>query len=365
MQTQSSREGTTILVTYFRSSSFNSWDFCGHSYFLTYNLGLRPDGKKEGGNGWTIPKPQMKADKGNIVHKALELLARKKLATQQGKASFAEDEIGKVWPCDGFDVDLAFEEAWAYYTKVRCPHWPWDDKEYRLCRGWTYDVCELNGGMWNPLNRTVVQPEQYFDIPIEQPWAKYSYRLPDGTKLDGRLAIKGTVDLITETPCGTLEYLDWKTGQRKDWATGKVKDWKKLRDDPQLRIYHYALSKLYPDRKYIIMTIVFVQDGGAFSLDFGPSDLAKTEAMLKDRFEKVRDCQRPARILHQPADKWKCKYLCAFGMNQWAGTGKTVCQHMHDEVLSLGLDRVTAKYANGAAWGNYGEGGGRTAKEGK
>jgi hypothetical protein len=100
------------------------------------------------------------------------------------------------------------------------------------------------GGMFNPLNMTIVQPEQYFDFTIDEPWARYAYTLPDGRRLEGQLALKGTVDLIAEENPETLHYTDWKTGMRKDWATGKPKDWKKLRDDPQLRLYHYALSRL-------------------------------------------------------------------------------------------------------------------------
>ena len=88
-------------------------------------------------------------------------------------------------------------------------------------------------------------------------------------------------------------------------AVDYLKTCRKLRDDPQLRIYHYALSRLYPGEKYIIMSIVFLRDGGAFSLDFGPADLPRTEAMLRERFEAVRDCQRPRRIIDDPGKRWK------------------------------------------------------------
>jgi hypothetical protein len=336
---------------------------CPHQFFLAYTLGLKPNEE----NGWTVPKPQKKADKGNIVHKALELLARQKLAMQRGEKSFSEDEIGKTWAVAKFTPDDAYEEAWSLYTKVRAKHWDWSVKDYRECRGWTWDAMTMNKGMWNPLNCNIVMPEQYFDIPIDEPWAHYSYKLPDGSKLEGQLAIKGTVDLITEEDASTLHYVDWKTGMRKDWATGKPKDWKKLRNDPQLRIYHYALSKLYPDRDHIIITIVFIQDGGPFSLDFDRSDLPKTEKMLRERFETVRDCVRPGRIWNHKDNpgQFKCKKLCAFGMNTWEGTNKNVCDYMHGELVSLGMDKVQAKYAPKDGFGSYGEGGGRSAKEGE
>jgi hypothetical protein len=328
-------------------------------YWLTYGLNQKPDG----GNRWTVPKPQWKADQGNVVHKALELLARKKLALQNGEPTFREDEIARSWDTAAFTEEEAFEEAWGYYTEVRCPHWPWSAAEHKKCKGWMYDTLDFNGGMWNPLNRHVLDPEKYFDITFDEPWARYAYSLPDGRKFEGQLAIKGTIDLVTREDADTLTYVDWKTGMRKDWASGKIKDWKKLRDDPQLRMYHYALAKLYPEYKHIIMTIVYAQDGGAFSLDFGPADLPKTERMLRERFETIKGCERPPRIRHDPVHKWKCDRLCAFGMSNWEGTDQTVCDHMHEEVVTLGMARATAKHLRGTV-GAYGEGGGRTSREG-
>jgi len=323
-------------------------------YYISYVLGLKPNEE----NGWTIPKPQFKADQGSLVHKSLELLARKKLAIQQGDASFSEGEIGKTWHVATFDAEKSFEESWLHYTTKAAKIWDWSPKEYKKCKGWMYDALEMNSGLWNPLNRVIVQPEQYFDMELEFDWAKYVYVLPDGGKLEGRLAIKGTVDLLTKVSDDTLEYLDWKTGMRKDWATGKPKDWRKLREDPQLRLYHYALAKLYPDINHFILTIVYVQDGGAFSLDFGPQDLEKTEKMLRERFETIKNCTRPPRIRNNGYHKWKCQRLCAFGMNEWEDTGKAVCDHLHDELMTLGMDRVIAKHGEAGAFKAYGSGGG-------
>ncbi len=328
---------------YFRSSSFNQWDMCPHSYFIQYVLGRRePSGKK--------------AILGSIVHKALECLARQKLAWQDGKPSFVDEETGKKFNAKKFTPEDGVKFSFDYYAK-RETHHKWTPADLRQCTGWTHDAMELNGGMWNPLNRTVVSPEQFFDFAIDEPWARYSFQLPDGKKLEGQLALKGTVDLVTDAGDGVIEYLDWKTGRRLDWATGQEKTWAKLRDDPQLRIYHYALSRLYPAAKQILMTIVFVRDGGAFSLPFDRDDLAKTEAMLRGRFETIRDTVRP-----RLNKTWRCTKLCHFGKNDWEGGGKTICQHLADEVVTLGVDRVMKKYGDPAAVGSYGEGGGRTAK---
>ncbi len=347
-----------MIVTFFRSSSFNTFDFCPMQYFLGYSLGL--------------PNPSMtvKADAGNIVHKALELLGSKKLAIQNNQDSFINQEIGKSWKVSEFDEEIAYKEAWELYTTKLATNWDWKVKHkkyHEICHDWMLDCLQLNNGMWNPMNRDIIQPEQYFDFVIEKDWAKYNYIMPDGKKEVGYLGLKGTVDLITKIDDNTIEYLDWKTGgTRKNWATGKEKNWKELRDDPQLRIYHYALSRLYPQYEHIVMTIIYIQAGGAFSLDFSRDDLPKTEEILKRQFVKVRDCQRPYRIMGT-FDGWKCKRLCHQGMNNYVDkqgrdTGKLICDHFQSEIITLGMDKVYNKY--GTKDGNkYGSGGGVAKRE--
>ena len=345
-----------MIVTYFRSSSYSKWDMCPHSYFLSYVLGRRePSGKK--------------AILGNIVHKALEGLARKKLAMQNGHDRFYDDELQKWFVVDEFDPELAIKDAYNHYSKKETHH-EWFPRDLKQTTGWMYDALTKWNGAVNPMSRDVIMPEQYFDIPIECDWARYSYTLDGGAKVEGNLRIKGTVDLITRINDETIEYLDWKTGMRKDWASGEIKDYKKLKDDPQLRLYHYALTRLYPQYKYIIMNIVFIQDGGPFAIPFGPDDLKKTEKMLKERFETIRGCHRPPRIIKDKKHSWKCKRLCHYGKTnhfdeQGNDTGRTVCEHIHTEILTLGMDRVVAKYGDKNAFSSYGDGGGQSNRDEK
>lgn len=350
-----------MIITYLRSSSYGTWSFCPFQFYLTYTLGLRPDDI----NGWTIPKPQKKADKGSITHKVLELLASKKLAMQEGQASFTNDEIRQSWNTETFSVDDAIETAWVYYTKERPTPFEWTHLDYKDVRKWAIAAMEFSGGLFNPLNRNILCPEKYFDFVIEEPWARYSYTLPDGKKLDGYLGIKGTIDLTAHVDGSpdSIELIDWKTGQRKDWATGKPKDWQSLKKDPQLRLYHYALARLYPDAKHIIITIVYTQDGGPFSMDFGPKDLTETEKMLRERFDIIRDCQRPKRIRFDRTHGWKCEKLCAFGMNEFKQTGKKVCDHIHEQLITIGIDRATSTYGKAGAFSSYGDGGGRSGEK--
>jgi len=339
-----------IPLLYLRSSSYNTWDFCPQKFFISYTLGMREPGNK-------------KADKGSITHKALELLARQKLAIQQKRKVFEDEELGEKWSVKKFTTDQAVDLAWKCYTKLRPTTHIWTEADLDDCRDWTYKAMTMSQGMFNPLNRIVKWPEKYFDFTIEEPWARYSYKMADGSKIEGYLGLKGTVDLVCEMEdCpGVIELVDWKTGQRKDWATGKVKEWKDLRNDPQLRLYHYALSRVCPEATEIIVTIVFINDGGAYTLDFNRSDLEVTKKILEKRFNLIRNCTRPKLIYPD----WKCNRLCHFGKTMFPGTDETICQHIKKETIALGMDRVIQKHGDPEALRAYGDGGGRAAEQRK
>lgn len=345
-----------MIASYLRSSSISSWDICQHSYWISYCLGHR----QPSGRAATI---------GSMCHKALECLARQKLAVQNGEPAFTDPETEKTFSTQSFTSEEGVALAWDHYSRKET-HLDWTPRDRREVERLTLQALTLAGGKFNPLNRTVVVPEQYFDLPVERDWARYRYALPGGGRAEGQLAIKGTVDLVTELDADTLEYCDWKSGRhRKDWATGEEKDWKKLKEDPQLRLYHYALSRLYPDRKHIIVTVIYIQNGGPFSLDFGPQDIPKTEAMLREKFEAIRDCERPTRIIHDPSRRFWCEKICHYGKEKFVGpdgkkSRQTICEHLHRELLSLGMSRAMAKHARPGAFDDYGEGGGRSGKKG-
>mgnify|MGYP001226067038 FL=1 len=136
--------------------------------------------------------------------------------------------------------------------------------------------------------RKIVAAEPQFDIPIEEDWAKFDHVTPDGKKEKLQLAIKGTIDLVTEVDDGVIEVIDWKTGRRLNWATGEEKTYEKLLVDPQLLLYNYAISKLFSDYKQAIMSIFYIRDGGPFSMCFDESDQANFLSMLEKRFKQIK-----------------------------------------------------------------------------
>jgi len=330
-----------MIITYFRSSSYNAHSMCEQQFYFEYVL------------GWRGPSGQ-KADKGSTVHKILEILAIIKKAQQDNIAEVVDDIVGKI-DVNKYSLDDIIDKVYKYYVEST-PHHKWMPRDYRDCKGWVYQAIEFNNGMFDPRNRNILCPEQHFDFEINKPWAKYSYNI-NGEKLEGNLAMKGTIDLITKVNDKTIEVIDWKSGRRIDWATGEEKTQEKLENDPQLRIYHYAISHLYPEIEHIIFSIYFIRDGGPFSLSFTKDDIAKTEDMLRRKFEAIKSTKRP-----KLNKSWMCTKLCHFGKTNFENTHiepleeyrdgercskntiMTKCEQVKHDIDLYGIDATTTMY---------------------
>lgn len=328
-----------MIVTYIRSSSYNGYDYCQMQYFLTYVLGHRSDSGK-------------KADLGTMVHKVMEVLAGLKKAQQDGPRKkylvVEDDAVGKVRISkDRLLTEELVEElvdlSFNSYKKGSKHKWTPADRKEVSRLSWL--ALNWNEGQFDPRYRDIVDPEPHFDIPIEEDWAKYEYEMPNGEKIEGRLAIKGTIDLVTKVSDDTIEVIDWKTGRRLDWATGQEKDFKKLTSDAQLLLYNYAISKLYPDYKQAIMTIFFIKDGGPFSMCFDKSDQEKFLEMLKNRFEEIKANVSP-KPLREDRSHWKCTKLCHFYKNNWEGTDTPMCIYIGERLKKDGIDKTVKDCTN-------------------
>jgi hypothetical protein len=333
-----------MIITYFRSSSYNTHNMCEQQFFFEYVL------------GWRSPSG-FKAVKGTIMHKVLELLAIIKKAQQDNLKHVNDDEILGQIDVTNYSLNFMIEKVYKHYSEANNHH-IWSSKDYEECKKWVYKAIEFNSGMFDPRNCNILQPEQRFDIVIEKPWAKYEYNI-DGQKINGYLGLKGTIDLITTVDSKTVEVVDYKSGRRLDWATGKEKTQEKLEKDPQLRIYHYAVKKLYPHIDTVIFTIYFVNDGGPFSMVFHDSDLIETEDMLRKKFEIIKKTTKP-----RLNKTWMCNKLCHFGKTTFAGTNiepleeyrdnqlcqkgsiMTKCEQVKHDLELYGIDVMTNMYTH-------------------
>ena len=342
-----------MLVTYIRSSSYNNYDYCQQQYYINYVLGYPSISGK-------------KAQMGTIVHKVMECLAACQKKTQDkpdsNLMSITDDALGKVTftksklSSDKFVNDIVDKSLEHYISN--CIH-TYTEKDKENCRKWSWSALQYNDGQFDPRRRNIVATEPQFDIPIEEDWAKYKYKMPDGSTLKGRLAIKGTIDLVTEVDENVIEVIDWKTGRRLDWATGKEKTPAKLQKDIQLRMYHLAAKELYPHVKTFLVTIHFINDGGPFTMHFQDQDIPQTKEMIRKKFETIRDTERP-----QLNKSWKCTKLCSAGKTTFEGTSigpiierrfgvpsrygeyMTKCEQTKYMIEKHGIDWVTSNMAS-------------------
>jgi hypothetical protein len=332
-----------VIITYLRSSSYNTFDFCQHKYYLDYCLDFRSPANK-------------KAQKGTIVHKALEILAKLKLAKQEGKDNVYDEELNEHFNIGSCTPDIAIELVFWHYRAKK--EYEYEEKDLNDCKKWLSEALLWKNGMFSPLKMNILSPEQYFDFEIKQPWAFYKYTLEDGTKLEGYLAIKGTLDLVVERDKNTIEVVDWKTGVRINWNTKKPKEYEDFYNDPQLLLYYYAAHKLYPKIKHIFLTIFWLQDGGPFTICFQPKDLKRTENLIKDRFISIKRTDKPKLIYPH----FKCNW-CHFKKNSFNGPtndyNESICKTVKDEVIELGIDKVTALRGKSITFNKYGAGGGK------
>lgn len=348
-----------MLISYLRSSSYNTYDMCPAQYLYRYVLGLED-------------KANFKACKGNVVHKVLEGLAMVQVAIQEGKDHIVDNEyLGTMTleeatipnmlrlSYDGYRRD---NQEFEFNPKMRNKSGCWSaPDEYESCLEWVHTALNLADGAFNPLNRIVVSPESHFDFEIKRDWAKFSQVGPDGELLEGYLALKGTIDLITEIAPGFYEMIDWKTGRRYDWAKDKEKTFATLKNDPQLRLYHYAAAHKYPDIENWMVTIVFINDGGPYSFSYDKNDLEATERMIRRRYEEIRDNQRPKKNV-----SYKCTSFCHFGKTQHPQSlsGETICEYIHKDLLTYGITKTTEKHTvPGYKIGTYGSGGGQSERK--
>lgn len=325
-----------MLITYIRSSSYNNYDYCQMQYFITYVLGHQAISGK-------------KADIGTIVHKTLELLASLKKTHQDSnsktkKLLFIDDAVGKI----NIDKKNLFsdsiigellEKSFGYYSANS--HHDFNKLDKATCESLVWTTLKFNGGQFDPRNRYIVAAEPHFDIPIEEDWAKYTYTLPDGQIVNGQLAIKGTIDLVTRVDDKIIEVVDYKTGRRLDWATGAEKDYDKLCSDPQLLLYNYAISKLFPEYEQAIMSIFFIKDGGPFSMCFDKSDHDKFLDMLRVRFKEIQANNKP-RPISEDRNNWKCTKLCHFCKNKWKDTDESMCIYIENHLNNHGMEETIA-----------------------
>lgn len=344
-----------MIVTYLRSSSISTWGMCPHQWYLEYSLGIKG-------------KPRWRTEIGSMVHKALELLARRKVAEQDGKTVFFDEELDKEYSVNEIAVESACRIAFEHYAAKNLSQTEWTEEHHADVVKNVLNVVNHGNGEYNPLNRDILSPELYFDLELsDQPWAWHSYKDPHtGGRIEGFLRLKGAIDLVTRVDNETLEYCDWKSGRMYDWAKQVDKGWDQLTRDPQLLLYFLALTRLFPDYKYILVTIFYSRERAPWTIPFERDKHTKLALeIIRETFEAIRNTGRPKRIWDNPKKRYAtCTSFCHFGTTNHPDTGRPLCEFYHRELQELGLERAMKKHSKAGAHSRYGSGGGQENRDG-
>jgi hypothetical protein len=304
-----------MKITYIRSSSLNCFDLCEMQYTLNYVLGIPQ-------------KTGRKAILGTMTHKVLEILAQCKKTLQNNLSIYDDDICGKVQASEMFNPELIgriIGEVFIHY-KDKSDH-VFTNADLKNIGEWVYKTLNFNNGLFDPRKRVIVEVEAPFNFEVEDRWAQYDY----GENDLGQLRLKGTIDLITQVREGIYEGIDWKTGRRISWSTGEEKTVDKFMVDPQLRIYHMAMMRLYPHVKQFFPTIFYCNDGGPFTIPLSNNDVGDTKLMLKKTFEDIKGCKNPT--LKGGGKHWFCKSVCSYSRSG-------DCKRIHEKIKKDGIEKT-------------------------
>ena len=121
-----------------------------------------------------------------------------------------------------------------------------------------------------------------------------------------------------------------------------------MMNDPQLLLYFYAMSKMFPDFPNRIMSIFFYKDTEGepdptpYSFCFTKEDEDRFLGMLKKRVEEIRQNNNPS-VLDPTRTDFRCKYLCHFCKNKFEGETENMCIITEKHLKEHGMQETVKK----------------------
>jgi hypothetical protein len=250
---------------------------------------------------------------GNIVHRVFEWMVK---LNKRGKA------IPEAW---------LIERAWDEFVATR-PDLGLrkvtsrgEAADYRKCRNAVEIV--LDDDYYNPCTmRNIIGAEIRFRI--ELPGEDWAVREGDEIR---QFAIRGFIDLVREIDQDTVEIIDWKTGQRMDFYSRTPIGAQSLIRSIQPRIYHLAVTELFPQYRDVILTFHYMLDGGPITISLSQDDIPETLSMLWAFMKAVQGDN----ILRRNRS-WKCK-MCSYNREDF-------CTKVWSDLCARGQEYVEVEY---------------------
>lgn len=289
------------------ASAYDTYKLCEFKWYLSYPLGF-------------VGESGPAALLGTIGHKVLEVLSTASIVKH--------DKNSKIW-----DPVYLWNTSFNHYYNLEpnsAEQIP-EDKIRKVSRG----IINLLNSEYTPIRDNTISSEAQFYIPIEEP----GFELPKEFIKPGRpkyFTIRGRIDRVDKIDDETVEIIDYKTGSRVCWDSKDrhKKEPSDLRNDIQPRMYHMAAKHLYPWAKNILVTFIYITDGGPIQVPFCDEDIKETKQILLKRYRAIRFNEEPQRNTG-----WHCNVLCDFGDKK-----SGVCSHVWKEVQEAGYKFVENKY---------------------
>lgn len=335
----------SIPITYIRSSMYGTHEMCELKMLGEYIL------------GWSGLSGKA-ADKGTIVHKVMEILANAKKAQQDGVPFYDDEVFGPITSkVEKIKLDPLTDEVFDHYSESFAHH-KWTKADRKECKKWVHMAVDNWNGSYDPRKSKIVRTEAKFDFALPEEWAKYNYTTPEGEELEGIIAAKGSIDLIRETSPKVYEIVDWKTGSRVKWNL-PYRPEKKYDDflvDLQLRLYHLAIYKLFPEIDHVMVTINYIKDGGPITLFFERGQIVETMDQIRSKIQRIKETTNPTRFkdIHRNVPKFNtpCQF-CPLNKNTFEGTNviplhynngnvMNQCDQIHFALKHRPMDKVIA-----------------------
>lgn len=325
-----------MRCTHATASRIKSYKNCEFKYALEYHLMYPP-----------MKTGNIYAEKGSAVHVALEKWARAKLGLEDNadvdyekvlKEYYAETQL---WKLDNRDVGKGHPHP----VEKSCESCPWATKDNK---------CEISN---RPIENTEGCPRPNFEEDLELTEKSLSREGYNPLRLVknafgeevfekkilgvehkfemelGGVKVRGVMDLVFEDDEDTIEVCDYKTG--------RAMSYNKACKDPQVRIYGAVARILWPQYKYVLVTLHYLKTRPV-TVSLSAEDDEKTIMSLQNNFREISENKHPRRVKN-----WLCNYC----------VGYDECGKIYDALRVDGKFRlpiISCTYANegGPCWGS-------------
>lgn len=338
------------VITFARSSYMGTHKICAHRAMIEYMLGKKPpaDALERYGE-LDYMRAEKAASKGSAVHKALEVIGRAKKCKQEKINHFYDDELDKNFNPYHIDYKQLLTLCIDKYKEE--PQMAWHGGDIKHVKDWFWKVIDSD---WNPSRCNIYDVEKFFDITIEEDWAKYSYEIGND-KLEGHYKIRGTIDLIVNLGNNTLSIRDWKTGRKTNYAKKGQPDktYKDLCNDHQFLLYYYVGKKLFPLYD-IIVEVNFIRADGISTLFMNEESYKKSYKNLVDFFATIRENYPPTPIKYKNTES--CGF-CPWNQLKENGSSKTDCEFYEEVARKHSAEELVQIHGDISSFSRYSGGG--------